>query len=91
MKLQTNLHEKQLGLMRCIDEFDDFRMNLMIGRPKYSDVELSNMFNVKKYAFQMGVYFSNNLQGIQGKIEQLKASVKETQDVGVQGINYDQI
>ena len=33
-KLQRNLYEKQLGLMRCIDEFEDFRSNLLVGIPK---------------------------------------------------------
>ncbi len=32
--LQKNLHEKQLGLMRCIDEFEDFRANLLVGIPR---------------------------------------------------------
>ena len=46
------------------------------------------MFNVKKYAFQMGVYFSNNLQSIQERINMLRKEVKQTQDVGVQSINF---
>ena len=46
------------------------------------------MFNVKKYAFQMGVYFSNNLQNIQERINKLRKEVKQTQDVGVQSINF---
>ena len=63
-------------------------MNLMVGRPKYSDAELNSIFNVKKYAFQMGVYFSNNLQNIQDRINRMRAEVKQTQDVGVQSINF---
>ena len=47
VKLQRNLNEKQQGLIRCIDEFEDFRANLMMGRPKYSDKDLQDKFKAK--------------------------------------------
>jgi len=47
VKLQRNLNEKQQGLIRCIDEFEDFRANLMMGRPKYNDKDLQDKFKAK--------------------------------------------
>lgn len=80
-QLQRNLHEKQVGLMRCIEEFDDFRTNLLIGLPKHSlDRGLEDRFNTKDYVFKLAMYFSNNLKSIEEKISHLKFICKKTVD-----------
>jgi hypothetical protein len=84
MKLQRNLHEKQLGLMRCIDEFEDFRTKLMVGQPKYSNNDLMHTFNPKQYALNMGLHFSGQLQQIQERINNLKVVCRKTEDTAIQ-------
>ena len=44
----------------------------MMGRPKYSDKDLQDIFNPKIYMVQLGTHFSSTLQKLQEKIDQLK-------------------
>lgn len=48
----------------------------MVGRPKYNDKDLMNIFDPRKYALNVGIHFSSNLQQIKEKINKMKASVK---------------
>ena len=63
----------------------------MIGRPKYSDKDLMNIFDPKKYAMKIGIHFSTHLQQIQEKINMMKASIKLTEECGMQTTGQEQV
>ena len=73
VKLQRNLHDKQLGLMRCIDEFEVFKNNLLVGQPKSIDKDIiSSKFNFQNYTLELTKYFNNSLVRLEEKIASIK-------------------
>lgn len=84
-KLQRNLSDRQTSLMRCLEEFENFRSDLMVGlKKKDQETGVFDKFDFKDYAFKLSVHFADELRKIEEKIRRLKLVVKKQEDKGVQ-------
>jgi hypothetical protein len=82
--LQHNITERQVNLVRCIDDFDSMRNDMMLGLRRREFDRDFDSFDLKAYALQLTTHFLSNLARIEEKIALLKRSIHAVEDQAVQ-------
>lgn len=85
-KLHKNLSDRQIGLMRCLEQFENVHNQLTsdLGCIEQPQKDCLNKFNYSKYAFELSAFFAKEIKKIEDKINSLKLIVKKQEEKGVQ-------
>lgn len=84
--LQQNITERQVNLIRCIDDFESMRNDMLLGlRRREFDREFDS-FDMKAYALQLTTHFLSSLTRIEEKITRIKRSIHVVEDQAVQTV-----
>jgi hypothetical protein len=82
--IQKNINERQVNLIRCIDDFENIRTDLILGLKKREFDREIDSFDLKSYALELTRHFLSNLNRIEDKISNLKKNVHTLSDESVQ-------
>lgn len=88
--LQQNIAERQFHLLRCIDDFEVMRNDLVIGMNLKQFDTSFDTFGSSSYPLQLTRHFLFILKRIQNKIHKLKRTVQAVSDHSVQ-VNLSEI
>jgi hypothetical protein len=82
--LQHNITERQVNLVRCIDDFEALRNDLILGLRRREFDRDFDSFDLNSYSLQLTTYFMGSLTRVEEKISRLKRSIHVLEDQGVQ-------
>lgn len=84
--LQQNITERQVNLVRCIDDFEIMRRDLALGLRMREFSRDFDSFDLKAYSIQLTTHFLSSLTRIEEKISRLKRTINATNDQAVQAV-----
>lgn len=89
--LQQNITERQVNLVRCIDDFESMRSDMLLGLRKREFSCDFDSFDLKTYSIQLTTHFLSSLTRVEEKISKLKRTINATNDQAVQAILINDI
>lgn len=84
--LQQNITERQVNLVRCIDDFEIMRSDMLLGVRMRQFSRDFDSFDLKAYSIQLTTHFVSSLTRVEEKISKLKRSINATNDQAVQAV-----